>query len=360
MVNGIAYSPKGDALVSSDPNGLLFSTPLDGHALERIDLLDLAGGLTKRKLRFDGPLFGVQWSPGQKGVAAYSRDKVLLIAPCSRETLKRYFAACADKNEDLVEVLGDVGVDRVGAAKFSADGKWMATGGFGAPLRLWDVASSSARQVVTFDTGSSGGIPWPNAFAISSEGQMIAAGLGQSRGEIRLFDTSAPNAPPTTLNVGNALHGSFVAIVFNPTNSRMLAASASDGSIFVWDDWRGAENRSNSRRAGGLRFKSHSVVAGASISSLRATTAPCACGRPRKARRIGNERQIGEFRGHRGPAWTVAISPDGEQIASGSTDGAIIICESPRGLQPRCVSRRYGSRRFSGCARRPRRYVVLP
>jgi hypothetical protein len=33
-------------------------------------------------------------------------------------------------------------------------------------------------------------------------------------------------------------HRSFVAIAFNPNDQRMLVASASDGSIFVWDSCR--------------------------------------------------------------------------------------------------------------------------
>jgi hypothetical protein len=35
-------------------------------------------------------------------------------------------------------------------------------------------------------------------------------------------------------------------------------------------------------------------------------------------------RKVGELRGHKGPVWAVAVSPDGEQIASRGADGSII------------------------------------
>ena len=312
MVSSIAYSPSGDVLVSSDPNGLLFSDPKDGRVLERINLSDLAQGVVS-------PLYGVQWRPGHQGVAAYSREKVILIAPCSRKSLKRHFAACAETSEDLVEVLGDFKDDRVGAAKFSADGKWMATGGFGAPLRLWDVTAPSARKVATLDTVV---IAWPNAFAISSDGQTIAAGAGQSTAEIGLFETSAPKGSPTILSTG-FLHGSVVAIAFNPADSRMLAVSASDGSIFIWEDWHLAGEPVKLDKTRGSAFQiafgydGTYLVAAGDDGTLRMWST--------KEGKAGSRwRQIGELRGHRSPAFAIAVSPDGEQIASGSADGSII------------------------------------
>ncbi len=322
MVNGIAYSPAGDALVSSDPNGLVFSDPKEGQQIGRIDLSDLADELSKANKTFNPPLFGVQWSPGPTGVVAFSRDQALLIAPCSREPLKRYFDACADKDHDIVQVLGD-GANRVGAAKFSADGKWMASGGFGAPLQIWDLASSSAQPVAAKANGSTIIPPYPNAFAISSDGRTIAAGLGQSKGEILVFDRSSPGAPEKTLGVGNALHGNLVAIAFNPADSRMLGASTTDGSIFVWDDWRRGGDPIKLEKTRGSAFQivfsrdGEYLVAANDDGALRMWST-------KDGEADQRWQEFGELRGHGTPVWAVAVSPDGRQIASGGTDGSII------------------------------------
>jgi WD40 repeat protein len=278
IVNEISYSPDGHMFVTPDPASLLFSDADSGVLIDTIDL----GYLPIKSQNFAGPLMAAQWSPGGNWIAAGSRDQTLLIAPCSHKELKRQFAACADRDDDIVQVIGGA-LDRTGAAKFSADGKWMATGGFGTTLKLWDVLASPVRKLREFD----GPVAWPNAFAISSDERTVAVGLGQSQGEIKLFDASSGQLL-RTLGAGKVQHGSFLAIAFKPGDPGMLAASAQDGSIFVWDDWRDPERPRRplcSRTPRGPHMRSSS--AGTAVSwSAPATTACCGCGRPMGAKRI--------------------------------------------------------------------------
>ena len=316
MVNGISYSPDGGVLVTSDPASLLFSDAASGDTAATVALSDAV----IKSQNFAGPFMGAQWSPGGNWIAAGSRDQTLLIAPCSHKELKDRFAACAGRSEDIVQVLGNAG-DRTGAAKFSADGTWMATGGFGTTVKLWDVSTVPIRQLREFRDP----IAWPNAFAISPDKRWIASGLGQSNGEIRVSDASLGSLA-ANLDAGKTQHGSFVALAFNPADPRMLAASASDGSIFLWKDWSDAaaahapEQLENAR---GMAFQiafsadGRYLVSASDDGVLRMWAT--------KDRAADSSlRQLGELRGHKGPVWAIATSPDGHHITSGSTDGSLI------------------------------------
>jgi WD40 repeat protein len=312
-VNGISYSPDGDMLVTSDSATLVFSKAASGETVGTISLSD---PLIKNE-NFTGPFMGAQWSPGRNWIAAGSRDQTLLIAPCSHKELKNRFAACAGRSEDMVEVLGNT-EDRTGAAKFSADGTLMATGSFGTKVKLWDISTAPIRKLNEFPSVQS-----PNAFAISSDNRWIATGLGQSKGEIRVFDVSSSDSPAATLEVG---HQSFVAVAFNPADARMLAASASDGGIFIWKNWRDSdaarspaklENTRGTAFQIGFSRDGRYLVSASDDGALRMwATKDGEANRPL--------RQLGELRGHKGPVWAIAVSPDGNHIASASTDGSII------------------------------------
>jgi WD40 repeat protein len=315
MVNGISYSPDGGMLITSDPANLLFRNAASGDTAATIRLSDPA----IKSQNFAGPFMGVQWSPAGNWIAVGSREQTLLIAPCSHKELNDRFAICKGKSTDIVKVLGDPG-DRTGAAKFSADGTWMATGGFRTTVKLWDVSAVPIQRQREFPDA----IAWPNAFAISPDKRWIASGLGQSQGEIRVSDASLGSLA-ANLDAGNTQHGSFVALAFNPADPRMLAASATDGGIFLWKDWNDAavahapEQLKNTRgTAFQIAFSADGryLVSASDDGVLRMWST--------KDRAADSVRQLGELRGHKGPVWAIATSPDGDHIASGSTDGSLI------------------------------------
>jgi WD40 repeat protein len=316
MVNGISYSPQGGMLVTSDTASLVFSNAASG---ETVGTIALSYPPIKDQ-NFTGPFLGAQWSPGGNWIAAGSRDQTLLIAPCSYKELKDRFAVCAGRSEDMVEVLGNAG-DRTGAAKFSADGTWMATGGFGTTVKLWDISTVPIRKLHEFQDP----IAWPNAFAISPDKRWIAAGLGQSQGEIRVFDASLGTLA-ANLNAGQTQHGSLVAIAFNPADPRMLAASASDGGIFIWKDWRDSDAARSPKQLENTRGTAFQIAFSADGRYLVSASddGVLRMWATRDGEANAPLQQLGELRGHKGPVWAIAVSPDGNHIASASTDGSII------------------------------------
>jgi len=323
MVNSVSFSPKGDTLVSSDPESILFSNVQDGVPIDRIGLPYLRAKSqsepsisTSTSRTFEGPILSARWSPGGKWIAVGSRDQTLLFAPCSREELRPRFPACGGRDEDFVQVLGG-GANRTGAAKFSADGQLMATGGFGTSVKLWNVEATPVGVQQEFD----GAISWPNAFAISPDGRIVAAGLGQTKSEIAVFD-SLSKETVARLSAADSNHGIFVALAFNPNDPGMLAASSPDGRIFLWKDWR--KNPLSPTELEGTRGTAFQIafspdggyLVGASDDGVVRMWAPGPQSR---------WRPVGELRGHKGAVWTIAVSPDGSRIASGSADGSIIL-----------------------------------
>ena len=346
MVNSVSYSPDGGVLLTTDPGNVLFSNWRDGVVVDRFDL----SYRPFAEQGFKGPVFGARWSPGQNFLAIYSRDQTLLFAPCSRWELKRYFAACANRNDDIVQLLRfggsadgtDPPDDRTGASKFSDDGKWMATGGFGNPLKLWDIAASPTSKprkfrddTISLPKSQEDTISWPNAFAMSADKLTIAGAYGQSVGDIRVFDTSS-GARLGTLRVGGAPHGVFLALAFNPKDSGMVAASASDGSILVWEDWRNpylSDSPVVLKRARGSAFQiafsgDGDYLVGSSDAGVVGMWAT------RADARVAQWEPVGPLRGHKGAVWAVAVSPDGEHIASGSADGSIISWSRHSAFEP--------------------------
>ncbi len=322
MVNGVSYSPRGDTLVSSDPQSLLFFNVQDGMPIDRIGLPYLQSKSqsepstsTSASRRFEGPILSALWSPGGKWIAVASRDQTLLFAPCSREELRPRFAACEGRDEDVVELLGD-DAHRTGAAQFSADERWMATGGFGTSVKLWNVATTPVQKQQAFD----GAISWPNAFAITPDGQLIAAGLGQTKGEIAVFDSSSGETI-ARLGVGDSPHGNFTALAFNPNDPGMLVASSADGKVFLWEDWRkNPQSPTELEGARGTAFQ----IAFSPDGGYLVSTSDVGVLRLWVPGPQSHWRQVGELRGHKGAVWTIAISPDGSRIASGAADGSII------------------------------------
>ncbi|MFD7667820.1 hypothetical protein [Streptomyces sp. NPDC059788] len=156
--------------------------------------------------------------------------------------------------------------DRVTSVAFGRDGRTLASSSLHGSVRLWDVAAGRTRTVLTGPGGDAG------AVAFSPDGRTLAGGSGD--GTVRLWD--AVTGKVRTTIAGHTI-GTLGAVAFTP-DGRTLAASGRDtGSVRLWD---------------------------------------VATGQPRAT-----------FAGQTGLVRSVAFSPTGHTLASGSTDGVVRLRE---------------------------------
>ncbi len=193
MVNSVSFSPGGDALVSSDPQSLLFSNVQDGVPIDRIGLPYLQAksqsepsNSTSTSQRFEGPILSAQWSPGGKWIA--------VGLPRSDAALRALLARGA--STPVRRLRGARRGCRPGARRRrerSRRGEVQRRRTFDGDRRVLDLGQTLERRgdfgprQQEFD----GAISWPNAFAISPDGRFVAAGLGQTKSEIAVFDSSS-------------------------------------------------------------------------------------------------------------------------------------------------------------------------
>ena len=136
----------------------------------------------------------------------------------------------------LREVLGQIGgltltghTDPVRILAFSQDSRWLASGSSDRTLRLWDMQQPQVEQVVLGGYGSN-----ITTMAFSPNGRWLASGSSDPFIEddtVQLWDVQNPKAEPMVL-YGH--QGPISTLAFSP-NGRWLASGSMDGTIRLWD-----------------------------------------------------------------------------------------------------------------------------
>jgi WD40 repeat protein len=185
------------------------------------------------------------------------------------------------------ELRGNAGPVR--ALAFSRDGRWLASGGGTEasdgqdnPVLLWDLdgddkpdyrldGHAKAVESVAFSPGDASLLAWASqdgtvrlwrlgargtpptmvaildrlepgtrALAFSPDGRVLASGSGQTEasglqaGVVHLWTIGQSDAVPVERGRLNVLGGGVHALTFNPTDSRRLATSSVDGTVWLW------------------------------------------------------------------------------------------------------------------------------
>jgi dipeptidyl aminopeptidase/acylaminoacyl peptidase len=176
---------------------------------------------------------------------------------------------------------------------FSPDGLWLLSASQEGNLFVWDIQTGKRLQVLAENLG------WIHAVAISPDGKLVAAATWSQPGLIYLWDWQAAlhaeNATITPLQTIEASKIYVNALAFSP-DSLLLASAGLDGNVKLWD------------------------VA----SALGEAT-----GTP------GAVRLVGLLQDHTSSVISLAFSPDGKSLASGSDDTRVIVWDVAKGTSRR-------------------------
>ncbi|MFI0451288.1 WD40 repeat domain-containing serine/threonine protein kinase [Actinomadura sp. 6N118] len=190
---------------------------------------------------------------------------------------------------------------------FSRDGRTLASGGFDAQVRLWDVPTG--RNIRTLNGHSSAVI----FLAFSPDGRtLVSAGAGDDH-TLRLWDTQTGENIRTLSGYSNEITCAAIS-----RDGRTIATGGYDAQVHMSDVRTGRST---------LTFSGHTgPITCVAFSRDGHTVVSAGAGDDHTLRLWDTQtgRNITTLRGHTSPVTCVAISPDGNTVAaSGSDDRAI-------------------------------------
>ncbi|WP_405955599.1 NB-ARC domain-containing protein [Streptomyces phaeochromogenes] len=189
---------------------------------------------------------------------------------------------------------------RMNMVAISPDGSWLATGGDGGTVRIWDRATGTSTATLTGHTGP------VLAVAISPDGSWLATSGGDD-GTVRIWDRATGTSTATL--TGHT--GPVLAVAISPDGT-WLATSGRDEKLRVWDRATGTSTATLTGHTGPVL-----AVAISPDGTWLATS-----GRDEKLRVW--DRATGTTTAIL-TGWRVAISPDGTWLATGGDDGTVRI-----------------------------------
>ncbi|MBP7960950.1 MAG: hypothetical protein KBG20_01440 [Caldilineaceae bacterium] len=361
-VNSVAYSPDGQTVVSGGDDGTI--RLWQAHDLEQQQLLfghtgrvlsvgfspdgkrivsgsddnsvriwDVESGETVAALRgHTAKVLSVSFSPDGKRIVSGSDDSSIRIWD-------------VESGEEIAVLLGHTWA--VDAVLYSPDGKRIVSGGSDNTIRLWD--AESGEVIATLD-GHSNSV---RSVAYSPDGKYIASGSDDR--SVRIWDTHEYTAVATLS--GNT--GWVNTVSFSP-DGKYVSAGDDDGTVVIWNaetytSVATLNGHADSVRSvawspltadvngsGGQRIASGSGDGAVRIWDVsRADAVATTDGYVDRVDSIGSSPVV--FRGHTGTVWSVAFSPDGEQIVSGGDDGTARIWDATNGMEMRQLNGFEGS-----------------
>ncbi|MFY8220591.1 MAG: WD40 repeat domain-containing serine/threonine protein kinase [Pirellulales bacterium] len=284
-----AWSPDGTRLATGDRKG----------ALRMVDATAL-GAMPDAAVEFsthDAAVWRIAWSPDGRMLATASEDKAVRLWDVWT-------------GRELQQITGH-GAKMYGVA-FGPDGTVVATSGADHTARLWDVATGAERVVLAGHTGTVFSV------VLSSDGrQALTASLD---GTARLWDAESGALVRTFSG-----HDDWVFDADFAPDGTAIATASQDGTVRLWSVATGRVEATfaHPERVNAVEF----------TGDGRSVATACHDGVLRIFR-PGKRDPVRQYHGHEGAVWTVASTPTGSRVATGSDDRTVRLWDASGRFAP--------------------------
>ena len=293
-IGDLSFSPDGKTIVNVTGDGGVY-------------ILDRITGEPQKTFAvpITDNVFSTAFSPDGKIVAIGSRDGNIYLSDLNTGELK---FTLTGHSEDVQRVV------------FSPNGKNLASSSYlDETVRIWDVHTGEHRRTLTEHTGDIEGL------AFSPDGKTLASS-GSGDGTIRFWDVRTGDQKHAVTG-----HADYVySVAFNP-DGKFFASGYSDSSIRFWDVETGLHLKT---------FKGPRLNYDASclVFSLDGKTLACTDGLDIRLQdaHTGEEKML--LTGHEWGMHSMALSPDGDTLASGSEDTTIRLWDMHTGEHKRTLN----------------------